>query len=93
MYLCICHILGSEIEKCGGKPKGCLLYSSAIKQPCLQTLIFANIERHFFLFEKNNEMEFLPLKRPSNGQNQHQVVFHGQNNQNSNHAKGKMKKK
>jgi hypothetical protein len=44
----------------------------------LQTLIFANIERHFFLFEKNNEMEFLPLKRPSNGQNQHQVVFHGQ---------------
>jgi hypothetical protein len=58
----------------------------------LQTLIFANIERYFFLFEKNNEMEFLPLKRPSNGQNQHQVVFHGQKNQNSNHAKGKTKK-
>jgi hypothetical protein len=97
MHSAICHILWSEIEKCGGKQKNCLLYSSAKIQPCLHYGFckpsYLLISKDTFSYlKKNNEMEFLPLKRPSNGQNQHQVVFHGQKNQNSNHAKGKTKK-
>lgn len=77
---CVClrigHILWSKIESVVENRRiVCFTRQQKYSLVCTGDFaphIFANIESNFYYYLKSN---FLPPKRPSNGQNHHQVVF------------------